>query len=134
LGFLIDTCIWVAVERGVLAPADVALFTGTEAIYISPVTFAELKFGVENTSDPHIRQRRQAALHRLKRKPILRIDETTGEIFGSLAAQMKALRLPHRHRVQDLWLASQAIQHALTLLTCNGKDFINIPGLALRVL
>jgi predicted nucleic acid-binding protein len=47
---------------------------------------------------------------------------------------MKALRLPHRHRVQDLWLASQAIQHALTLLTCNGKDFINIPGLALRVL
>lgn len=134
MGFLIDTCIWVAVERGVLAPADVALFTGTEAIYISPVTFAELKFGVENTSDPHIRQRRQAALHRLKRKPILRIDETTGEIFGSLAAQMKALRLPHRHRVQDLWLASQAIQHALTLLTCNGKDFINIPGLALRVL
>lgn len=134
MGFLIDTCIWVAVERGVLAPADVALFTGTAAVYISPVTFAELKFGVENTSDPHIRQRRQAALHRLKRKPILRIDETTGEIFGSLAAQMKASRLPHRHRVQDLWLASQAIQHALTLLTYNGKDFIDIPGLALRVL
>ena len=133
MGFLIDTCIWVAVERGALAPADVTLFTGTEAVYISPITIAELKFGAENTSDPNIRQKRQAALHRLKRKPILRIDETTGEIFGSLAAQMKALGLQHQHRVQDLWLASQAIQHGLTLLTYNEKDFMDIPGLSLRI-
>ncbi|MBU4372830.1 MAG: type II toxin-antitoxin system VapC family toxin [Proteobacteria bacterium] len=132
MGFLIDTCIWVDVERGTLAPADVARFTGTDAVYISPVTIAELKFGADNASDPNIRQRRQAALFRLKRKPVLRIDETTGEIFGSLAAQMKALGLQHRHRVQDLWIASQTIQHSLTLLTYNGKDFIDIPGLSLK--
>jgi len=123
----------VDVERGALAPADVANFTGTDAVYLSPVTIAELKFGVDNTSDPNIRQKRQAALHRLKRKPILRIDGTTGEIFGSLAAQMKALGLQHRHRVQDLWIASQAIQHGLTLLTYNEKDFSDIPGLSLRI-
>ena len=133
MGFLIDTCIWVDVERGALAPADVANFTGMDAVYLSPVTIAELKFGVDNTSDPNIRQKRQAALHRLKRKPILRIDGTTGEIFGSLAAQMKALGLQHRHRVQDLWIASQAIQHGLTLLTYNEKDFSDIPGLSLRI-
>lgn len=121
------------VERGALAPADVANFTGTDAVYLSPVTIAELKFGVDNTSDPNIRQKRQAALHRLKRKPILRIDGTTGEIFGSLAAQMKALGLQHRHRVQDLWIASQAIQHGSTLLTYNEKDFADIPGLSLRI-
>jgi len=123
----------VDVERGALAPADVANFTGTDAVYLSPVTIAELKFGVDNTSDPNIRQKRQAALHRLKRKPILRIDGTTGEIFGSLAAQMKALGLQHRHRVQDLWIASQAIQHGSTLLTYNEKDFADIPGLSLRI-
>jgi len=133
MGFLIDTCIWVDVERGVLAPADVARFTGTDAVYISPVSIAELKFGADNASDPNIRQKRQAALFRLKRKPVLRIDET-GEIFGSLAAQMKALGLQHRHRVQDLWIASQAIQHNLTLLTYNEKDFIDIPGLSLKVI
>ena len=121
------------VERGALAPADVANFTGTDAVYLSPVTIAELKFGVDNTSDPNIRQKRQAALHRLKRKPILCIDGTTGEIFGSLAAQMKALGLQHRHRVQDLWIASQAIQHGSTLLTYNEKDFADIPGLSLRI-
>jgi len=123
----------VDVERGALAPADVANFTGMDAVYLSPVTIAELKFGVDNTSDPNIRQKRQAALHRLKRKPILRIDGTTGEIFGSLAAQMKALGLQHRHRVQDLWIASQAIQHGSTLLTYNEKDFADIPGLSLRI-
>ena len=134
MGFLIDTCLWVDVERGVLAPADVARFTGMDAVYISPVTIAELKFGADNASDPNIRQKRQAALFRLKRKPVLRIDETTGEIFGSLAAQMKALGLQHRHRVQDLWIASQAIQHNLTLITYNEKDFIDIPGLSLKVI
>jgi predicted nucleic acid-binding protein len=134
MGYLIDTCIWVDVERGALAPADVASFTGTDAVYISPVTIAELKFGAENTSDMNIRQKRLASLLRLKRKPILRIDEITGEIFGSLAAQMKAMGLQHRHRVQDLWIASQAIQHGLTLLTYNEKDFIDIPGLSLKVI
>lgn len=134
MGYLIDTCIWVDIERGTLAPADVASFTGIDAIYISPVTIAELKFGAENTSDINIRQKRQAALLRLKRKPILRIDETTGEIFGSLAAQMKASGLQLRHRVQDLWIASQAIQHGLTLLTYNEKDFIDIPGLSLKII
>ena len=47
---------------------------------------------------------------------------------------MKALGLQHRHRVQDLWIASQAIQHNLTLLTYNEKDFIDIPGLSLKVI
>ena len=134
MGYLIDTCIWVDIERGTLAPADVANFTGKDAIYISPVTIAELKFGAENTSDMNIRQKRQVALLRLKRKPILRIDETTGEIFGSIAAQMKASGLQHRHRVQDLWIASQAVQHGLILITFNEKDFIDIPGLSLKIM
>ena len=134
MGYLIDTCIWVDIERGTLAPADVSSFTGIDAIYISPVTIAELKFGVENTSDMNIRQKRQAALLRLKRKPILRIDEITGEIFGSLAAQMKSSGLQHRHRVQDLWIASQAVQHGLILITFNEKDFIDIPGLSLKIM
>ena len=133
MGFLIDTCIWVDVERGALAPSDVAYFTGKDPVYISPVTIAELKFGADNASDPNIRQKRQAALHRLKRKPVIRIDETTGEIFGGLAAQLKAQGIQHKHRVQDLWISSQAIQHNLTVLTYNEKDFKDVPGLSIKI-
>ena len=64
----------------------------------------------------------------------MRIDETTGEIFGGLAAQIKTNGRSHRYRIQDLWLASQAIQHGLRFLTLNRKDFADIPGLDLIVL
>ena len=131
MGFLIDTCIWVDVEQGVLAPADVAEITGDAPVFLSPVTIAELKFGAEAAQDPGIRQRRLAALRRLLRKPLLLIDGNTGEIFGGVAAHIKATGRGHRYRVQDLWLASQAIQYGYRLLTRNKRDFEDIPGLNL---
>lgn len=134
MGFLIDTCVWVEIEQGHLAPADVAAITADAPVFLSPVTVAELKFGAESAPRNEVKQKRLAALHRLRRKPVVRIDETTGEIFGSLAAQIKAAGRNHRYRVNDLWLASQAIQHGYRLLTLYGKDFEDIPGLDLVVL
>jgi len=131
MGFLVDTCAWIDVERGALAPADVAALTANEPVFISPVTLAELRFGAEIARDPGIRQRRLAALRRLARRPLLPIDGVTGDIFGSLAAQIRADGRQHRYRVQDLWLASQALQHDCRLLTRNPHDFEDIPGLDL---
>lgn len=131
MGFLIDTCVWVDVERGALTPADVASITGDLPIYLSPITLAELKFGAEIASDPSIRQKRLVALRRLQRKPLIVIDGNTADIFGSLAAHIKTTGRKHRYRIQDLWLASQAIQYGHRLLTRNGKDFEDIPGLDL---
>lgn len=133
MGFLIDACIWIDVEQGMLAPADVAAITGNAPVYLSPITIAELKFGVESAPDAGIRQKRQAAFRRLQRKPLLPIDGTTGEVFGDLAALLKTAGSSHRYRVQDMWLASQAIQHGYGLLTRNKKDFDDIPGLNLIV-
>lgn len=134
MGFLIDTCIWIDVEQGNLTPEDIAAVTGEQPVYLSPITIAELKFGAECAVTPAIRQQRLAALARMRTKPVLRIDETTGELFGSLAAQLKQSGKTHRPRVQDLWLASQAIQHGYIFLTRNLKDFTDIPGLQLATL
>jgi predicted nucleic acid-binding protein len=131
VGFLVDTCVWIDVERGALAPADVAVLTAGEPVFISPVTLAELRFGADIARDPGVRQRRLIALRRLARKPLLPIDGTTGDIFGSLAAQISAAGRQHRYRVQDLWLASQALQQGCRLLTRNPHDFEDIPGLDL---
>lgn len=133
MGVLIDTCIWIDVERGALGPADVAAVTGDEPVFLSPVTIAELKYGAENAKTSDLRQKRLAALARLKRKPLLMIDENTGEIFGDIAAQIRKNGSQHHYRVQDLWLASQAIQHGYRFLTHNRKDFSDIPGLALVI-
>ena len=83
------------------------------------------------SKEPTIRLKRAAAMDRLRKKPILVIDEITGEIFGKLAAQLKIAGKDHIYRIQDLWLASQAVQNGLKLLTQNEKDFIDIPGLDL---
>ena len=46
-----------------------------------------------------------------------------------MAAHLKSAGKAHRPSVQDLWLASQAIQHGFPLLTRNIQDFADIPGL-----
>lgn len=133
MGWLIDTCIWVDVERKRLVPTQIERYTGSEAVYLSPVTIAELAMGVENTPDPSIRAKRSAALERLRTKPCLAIDDGTGLAFGRVAGQLKREGRAADHRIQDLWLAAQAIQHGYKLLTLNGKDFRDIPGLDLVV-
>jgi predicted nucleic acid-binding protein len=131
MGFVVDTCIWVDVERGRISPADVRHYTGVHAVYITPVTIGELTFGLEMATTEDIRVKRHAALERLKRKPLLAIDEATGEVFGRLAAHLRRAHSSHQHRVQDLWLASVAMQYSYSLLTRNVRDFSDIPGLEL---
>ena len=42
MGVILDTSIWVDVERGRLAPADVATVTGEEPVYLAPPVIAAL--------------------------------------------------------------------------------------------
>jgi len=131
MGVVIDTCIWIDVERGTISPADVQQFTNEEPVFITPVTIAELTFGVEMAVHIDIKQKRVAALERLKKKPILIIDDETGVVFGRLAAHLRSSGRESRYRIQDLWIASLAIQNGFSVLTKNVKDFADIPGLNL---
>ena len=131
MGFLIDTCIWIDVERGKISAADVAHHTGEEEVFLSPVTIAELQFGVEIAINPAVQQARQKSVDLLKNKPILKIDEETGAVYGRLAALLRKQGRTADYRVMDLWLASQALQFNMKFLTKNLKDFADIPGLQL---
>ena len=77
MGYLIDTCIWIDVERGIINPFDVSRYTIA---------------GVLN-------------------------KRGHGSDF----------------RIKDLWIASQAIQYGVKILTRNEKDFMDIPGVELEV-
>jgi predicted nucleic acid-binding protein len=131
MGYIIDTCIWVDVERGKVAPMDVEVFTGQNPVFLAPVTIAELTVGMEMSKNETIRRKRQAALNRLKKKPVLIIDETTGDIFGRIASGLLKSGKPNKHRVNDIWIASLAIQHDFKLLSRNVRDFSDIEGLQL---
>jgi predicted nucleic acid-binding protein len=134
MGVILDTCIWVDVERGRLAPRDVAKLTGDEPVYLAPPVVAELEYGVHRAKTEDQRTRRASALARIRRKPCLVIDKNTGEVFGRLAAALDSRGTPSTHRTQDVWIAALAVQHNLAVLTRNGKDFEGIPGLKVKVL
>ena len=134
MGFLIDTDIWVAVERGSLTPADIHVVTGNEPIFLSPVNVAGLQMGIELVADETARRKALTAMRRLRRKPLLRIDHGTGEVFGRLAARMRKQGRGEEFRIMDLWLAAQAVQRKFSLLTLNQRDFKDIPELNLVTL
>lgn len=128
MGVIIDTSIWVDVERGRLAPVDVAACTGNEPVYAAPPILAELEYGVARAGTPSERQRRASAVARIRRKPCLIIDSETGVTFGRMAAELDSAGTPATHRIQDLWIAALAVQHNLKVLTRNTCDFDGIPG------
>ena len=133
MGFLIDTNLWIALERGVISAADIHAITREAPVYLSPVNLAEIRFGIELMTDPKTRQRATAALRRMRRKPLLRITAETAEVFGVLAAKLTRGGRGADFRVQDLWLAAQAVQRDFTLVTANAADFADIPDLKLVV-
>ena len=134
MGWLIDTGIWIAVERGKFGAADVHAVTRQEPVYLSPVNIAEIRFGLDLLPSGALRQKAAAALRRLRRKPQLRITVETAEVFGSLAAKLRKVGRDPNVRVNDLWLAAQAVQRGFRLLTTNPKDFKDIPGLKMVAL
>lgn len=134
MGWLIDTSLWIAVERGALAAADIHAITLQEPIYLSPINLAEIRFGLELLKPGPLKQRAMAMLRRLRRKPQLRITVETGDTFGMLAAKLRKSGKDPHVRVNDLWLAAQAVQRDFRVLTSNAKDFADIPGLQMVVL
>ena len=129
MGFLIDTNLWIAIERGRLSAADVHAITGPAPVYLSPVNLAEMRYGIERMANAKHKQKALAMLRRMRRKPLLRIGAETADVFGALAAALTRSGRGHEFRIQDLWLAAQAIERKFTLLTANAKDFADVPGL-----
>ena len=129
MGFLIDTNLWIAIERGKLSAADIHAITGQAPIYLSPVNVAEIRYGIDMMKGARQKLRAMTMLRRLRRKPLLRITGEIGEVFGMLAAKLTQAGRGTDFRMQDLWLASQAIQREFTVLTANAKDFKDVPGL-----
>lgn len=129
MGFLIDTNLWIAIERGRLAVADIHAITRQEPVYLSPVNVAEIRFGIELMADERRKLAAMQSLRRMRRKPLLRITGETAEVFASLAAKLEKRGRGADFRIQDLWLAAQAVQRDFTVLTSNAKDFSDVPDL-----
>ena len=129
MGMIFDTSIWVGLASGQISSQSVLKAAGDEQVYISAISLGELTFGGESCSDPATRMLRIRSLRSLQQRPVLDVSSLTASAFGILAAFMKQSGRSPRTRVNDLWIAAQAIENDYALLTSNLKDFEGLPGL-----
>lgn len=93
--------------------------------HISVVTAMELERGIlsverrDTQQGKLLRRWLEQVVRRQFGDKTLFIDDITAEICASL-------HVPNRCPENDAWIAAQAIQHNLTLVTRNEKDFIGL--------
>ncbi len=134
MGWLIDSSVWIALERGRVELAVVNAITGSATVFCSPINIAELQAGYELLPPGPSRQRVAKSLRRLGRLPRIHITMETGVVYGRLFANLAQGTRPGDFGSNDLWLSAQAVQRDFRLLTANPKDFEDIPELKMVAL
>lgn len=133
MGVILDTCVWVAIASDTLARERVIAVAGDAPVFTSVISLGELGFGVHACTDPTERARRAAVLRQIELRPTLDITAQTASAFGLLCASVKSAGRSPRPRMNDLWIAAQAIENGHTLMTLNERDFADLPGVDLVV-
>jgi hypothetical protein len=126
---IFDTSIWIGLASGQMSSQAVLRAAADEQVYISAISLGELSFGMESCTDPAARMSRIRYLRSLEQRPVLDVSLLTATAFGILAAFMKQSGRSPRTRVNDIWIAAQAMENDYALLTANLKDFEGLPGL-----
>jgi predicted nucleic acid-binding protein len=127
VSFLLDTNVvseWVKQrpDRGVIAwLAEV----DEDRVFLSVVTLAELRYGVDRLADGNRRRRLDVWLRddiplRFEGR-LLPVDQAVAESWGQLVAQREAAG--RRIAAMDAFIAATANVHGLKLVTRNESDF-----------
>ena len=128
MGFLIDSNILIAAERGQFSLADLARDVAGESLALSAVTASELLHGVHRATDPGVREKRARFVeYVLGLFPILPFDLEIARVHAELwAAMQQAGQTIGAH---DLIIAATARAIGYGVITANSAEFQRVPGL-----
>ena len=121
--FLLDTntCIDFALARSDLLRERVRL-AYPQGLSISTIALAELRVGARHKgAEPEDEKRLDAFIQVLN---LREFDERAANVYGSISRQIGVNR-----KSFDRLIAAHALSLDLTLVTRNGKDFADVPGL-----
>lgn len=125
MAYLLDTSVAIQLRDGDRAFRSL-LATVDETPSISAITRVELEGGVY--ANAALADRRRKAVDALLREFIvLDLTSEVAEIYGTIVAQTGF----SRRKITDRMIAATALAHKLTLVTLNGRDFRDVPGLEL---
>ncbi len=126
--YLLDTDWIVDILNGQENAIHTALELAPAGLAVSIITYGELYEGAAFAHDPD--PALSGLRHFLKGKPILPLTQPVMERFAKIRG---SLPRPIRQQIGDLdiLIAATCLEHNLTLLTRNLKDFQQIPNLKL---
>ena len=129
MNYLLDTNTCVLLIRQKLPQVLAKLTSHPIAdIGISAITVAELQYGVQKSSRPAHNQ--QALDLFLLPLTIIPFDENDAMAYGQIRANLEAQDSPIG--ALDTFIAAQAVQYNLILVTNNVREFARVPGLAIE--
>lgn len=129
--YMLDTNILIFCMRhpDTKCAAKVAAHLG-EDICISVITYAELEYGIQNSSKQE--QSRQAVNRILAGIRIVDFDMRAAFHFGAILAELKKKGKYSNNQDRDKMIGAHARSRNYTLVTDNTKDFADIDGLLIE--
>ena len=126
-GWLLDTNVISELRRKQPEPA-VARFVAEQPLsdlYVSDVTFAEIRFGIELIGDP---ERRAVLHHWLAQRLRLLFDRRALPVTEDILLQWRLMieagrKRGHTFSHPDILIAATAAHHGLTVVTRNTREF-----------
>ena len=132
---LLDTNVLSELRRAQPSKKVVSFVEGQplSALFVSEITFAEIRFGIEQQADAARRSELREWLSR-KLRPMFEhrtLPVSEDVIFRWRLLVHEGSKIRHTFPQPDLFLAATALHHGLTLVTRNVADYEKIAGLPL---
>ncbi|MFZ5781117.1 MAG: PIN domain-containing protein [Pseudomonadota bacterium] len=125
MAFILDTDVAIHLRDGDRTVTD-EVAALDDAVLISVVTRVELEGGVYR--DPAYSEMRRARLDvMLSALPTVAFDDAAAAAYGAIVARAGY----SRRKLLDRMIAAQALVHRASLVTMNGNDYADVPGLLL---
>ncbi len=125
MAYLIDTNVAIRVRDGDTVTMKRVAALG-DAVLMSVVTRVELEGGVyRDPSQAAVRRARLDTM--LAAIPVLAFDDQAAASYATIVAHAGY----SGRKLLDRMIAAQALVHHATLVTLNGSDFTDVPGLRL---
>ena len=131
MGQVVDSSVFVRLERSGRGPEDLRTILAGEPFAISAITASELLTGIYFAESAERRSRREEFVEAmLEDVEILPVDLNVARVHAELWAHLStAGQMTGAH---DLLIAATALAHGDGVLTDNVRDFDRVPGLEVR--
>lgn len=125
---LIDTSVFIALERQQLSLDFLIASVPEESIAVAAITASELLAGVHYADTEDRRLRRHAFVEGiLSAVPVLPFDLPTARVYARLTVDLR--KLGYTMGAHDLQIAATAVSGGFQIATHNVRDFDRVPVL-----